>query len=91
MVLVTLVPMFAPITAKTPASKLSCPAKTRVMIRLVVKLELWAMTVASTPAVRAMKGFEAWAKVDSMKSFAESMLASPLNPCDMKRMAHRKR
>jgi hypothetical protein len=85
---VTLVPMFAPMTAKTAVSIGIWPAATIVMISEVVKEELWTIEVTSTAPNRANSGFCPCAMIVSSQS---DCLPIPFSPDPITLIAHRKR
>jgi hypothetical protein len=63
--LVTVVPIFAPITIGIELERLSAPLLTMPTIKEVVVEELWKRTVLKTPIKRAIKGFFVAVKIDS--------------------------
>ena len=78
MVLVTEVPMLAPITMNTAMRTLSSFAPTRAMMMEVVVEELCTRTVASTPIIIALIGLSAMSNI-----LDESLPPRSLNPVPM--------
>jgi hypothetical protein len=81
-VLVTVVPMFAPITIGTAYSTGSTPAPTRPTMVDVDTDDDWTNTVAKTPAARPAIGLATEEKTWSTKSLPKALIpvSSDLTP-----------